>query len=139
MQGRLASLFRDNNRIAVVVFIAIILAPFGYSMVRPVLTQGSPADDVFLELPDGGECVRETSYMRFHHMNLLKDTREDVIRHGIRGEITLGGCRECHTYRGQFCNQCHDAVTLNLDCFGCHYYPDSAEDSVRIEGEGYHG
>ena len=137
MQDKLSGLFRDNHRFAVVVFILIILAPFGYSLVRPVFTQGSAMSDVFLDLPDEGECVRETSYMRFHHMDLLKETREDVVRNGIRGEISLNGCRECHTYRGQFCNQCHDAVTLSVDCFGCHYYPESAEDSLRIEAGGH--
>jgi hypothetical protein len=139
MQGKLSTLFRDNHRLAVLVFIIIILAPFGYSLVRPVFTQGSPAGRVFLEIPDEGECVRETEYMRFHHMDLLKETREDVVRYGIRGEITLSGCRECHTYREQFCNRCHNAVTLHLDCFGCHYFPESPADSVRIEGEGHDG
>ncbi len=139
MQDRLSGLFRDNNRIAVVIFVLIILAPFGYSLVRPVLTQGSAADEVFLELPDEGECVRETGYMRFRHMDLLKQTRENIIREGVRGDITLSGCRECHTYREQFCNRCHNAVTLKLDCFGCHYYPESVADSLRIEGEEHDG
>jgi len=139
MQDKLSGLFRDNNRIAVLAFVLIILAPFGYSLVRPVFTQGSPVDRAFLDIPDEGECVRETEYMRFHHMDLLKQTREDVIRRGIRGDITFNGCRECHTYREQFCNKCHDAVTLNVDCFGCHYYPESAADSLRMEGEGHDG
>ena len=46
MQDKLSGLFRDNNRIAVVIFVLIILAPFGYSLVRPVFTQGSPASQV---------------------------------------------------------------------------------------------
>jgi hypothetical protein len=137
MQDKLSGLFRDNNRLAVLVFVIIILAPFGYSLVRPVFTQGTAVEDVFLDLPEQGECVRETAYMRFHHMDLLKEVREEVIRDGVRGEITLSGCRDCHTYRETFCNRCHDAVTLSVDCFGCHYYPESVEDSVRLEGEGH--
>ena len=139
MQEKLSSLFGDNNRLWVLVFVLVILAPFGYSMVRPVLTQGTEPGEVFLDIPNEGECVREVEYMRFRHMDLLKETREEVIRGGVRGEITLSGCRDCHTYREQFCNKCHDAVTLKLDCFGCHYYPESVEDSVRIEGEGHNG
>jgi hypothetical protein len=139
MQGKLSTLFRDYNRFAVAGFILLILAPFGYSLVRPVFTQGSSATDVFLDVPSEGECVRETAYMRFRHMDLLKETREDVIRTGIRGDITLSGCRECHTYREGFCNRCHNAVTLRVDCFGCHYYPESVADSLRIEGEGHDG
>ncbi len=139
MQERISGLFRDNNRFAVLIFVLIILAPFVYSLVRPVFTQGSSAPEVFLDIPDEGECVRETSYMRFHHMDLLKETREEVIREGIRGEITVSGCKDCHSYRENFCNKCHDAATLNLDCFGCHYYPESVEDSLRLEGEGHDG
>ncbi len=139
MQEKLSSLFSDNNRKWVLAFILIILAPFAYSLVRPVLARGSSPEDVFLTLPNEGECVRETEYMRFRHMDLLRTTREEVIRNGVRGEITLSGCRDCHTYRGEFCNKCHDAVTLNLDCFGCHYYPESTEDSVSIESEGHSG
>jgi len=137
IQEKVSSLFRDNNRVAVLVFVLVIIAPFGYSVVRPVFTQGSSTDEVFLDIPDEGECVRETAYMRYHHMDLLKEVREDVIRNGIRGEISVNGCRECHTYRGQFCNQCHEAVTLHVDCFGCHYYPESPEDSVRLESGGH--
>ena len=139
MQEKLSSLFINNNRIWVAAFVVIILAPFAYSLVRPVVARGSAPGDVFIELPDEGECVRDTEYMRFHHMDLLRETREDVIRKGVRGEITLSGCRDCHTYRGQFCNKCHEAVTLSVDCFGCHYYPESAEDSVRIEEGGHDG
>lgn len=137
MQEKASGLFRDNNRIAVLVFVLIILAPFAYSIVRPVVTQGSAVDREFLDIPESGECVRETEYMRFRHMDLLKQMREEVIREGIRGEVSLNGCRDCHTYRGQFCNKCHDAVSLTLDCFGCHYYPESVEDSLHIEAGGH--
>ena len=137
MQEKLSSLFINNNRIWVAAFVVIILAPFAYSLVRPVVARGSAPGDVFIELPDEGECVRDTEYMRFHHMDLLRETREDVIRQGVRGDITLSGCRDCHTYRGEFCNKCHEAVTLSVDCFGCHYYPESVEDSVRIEAGGH--
>lgn len=139
MKDKLSGVFTKNNRVAVWIFVLIILAPFAYSVVRPVVTRGSSPGDVFIELPDEGECIREIEYMRFHHMDLLKETREDVIRRGVRGDVTLGGCRDCHTYRGQFCNKCHDAVTLSVDCFGCHYYPESLEDSLRMEGEGHDG
>ena len=115
----------------------IILVPFVYGLVRPVTTSGEADARLFLERPDEEheECVRETTYMRFQHMELLKQVREDVIRHGIRGEITLSGCRECHTSRERFCNKCHDAASLILDCFGCHYYPEPGEESPTAERE----
>jgi hypothetical protein len=61
--------------------------------------------------------------MRFYHMNLLKDIRDEFVRDGKRGEIGLYTCKECHTSRADFCNKCHNAVALYPDCYGCHYYP----------------
>ncbi|UCD25141.1 MAG: hypothetical protein JSW51_04230 [Gemmatimonadota bacterium] len=130
-------LHQKNTGRFVAAAVLIILVPFVYGLVRPVTTSGETDARLFLERPDEEheECVRETTYMRFQHMELLKQTREDVIRHGIRGEITLSGCRECHTSRERFCNKCHDAASLILDCFGCHYYPEPGEENPTPERE----
>ena len=79
----------------------------------------------FLEkpAPEHDKCVRETTYMRHHHWELLRGIREEVVRYGMRGEVGLNGCRDCHTKRERFCDQCHTAVSLTPDCWGCHYYP----------------
>ncbi len=104
--------------------IVILLIPLVYSLVGSVAT----SDEVFLELPEGYDsCVRDTEYMRFHHWELLLELREKVVRHGERQEITLDKCRSCHQNRERFCNQCHDAVSLKPDCWGCHYYPEKPE------------
>jgi len=112
-----------NRTIAIVVAVSalIILFPLGYSVVGVAFSPPRP----FLEKPDEKHenCVRDTSYMRFHHMDLLKELREEAVREGKGGEISVNSCRECHTSRKQFCNQCHNAVNLYVDCFGCHYYP----------------
>ena len=103
----------------------IILIPLGYSFVSPLLAQDAVVEEPFLEMPDASHanCVRETEYMRYHHWELLRQIREEVVRYGIRGEVGLRQCRECHTSRERFCNRCHDSVSLYPDCFGCHYYP----------------
>ena len=102
-----------------------MLIPLGYSALAPAFSRGGEAGDVFLERPDPvyQNCVRETSYMRFHHWELLRQIREDVVRYGIRGDVGLHRCGECHTSRARFCNRCHDATSLYPDCFDCHYYP----------------
>lgn len=119
----------------------IILAPFGYGLIRPVAGFGSSETPTFLDMPDEQyqECVRETTYMRYRHMDLLKQTREEVIRDGIRGEITLSGCRDCHTSRERFCNQCHEAAGLSVDCFGCHYFPEPGDEIQEAESEAQDG
>ena len=65
---------------------------------------------------------------------ILKETIEKsqldilikVIRYGIRDEVTLAGCGECHINRERFCDRCHLAASVTLDCFKCHYYPESS-------------
>lgn len=108
-----------------VVIILAILIPFGYSVVDRVVAQGPDPAELFLEYPDPQytACVEDTEYMRYHHWELLRRTREEVVRFGVRGEVDLNRCRDCHTSRERFCNRCHDATSLTPDCFGCHYYP----------------
>ena len=105
--------------------IVVVLLPFAYSVVSPLAAQDVGDAERFLERPDPKHerCVRDTAYMRFHHWELLREIREEVVRYGIRGELGLKNCSECHTSRERFCNQCHDAVSLYPDCFDCHYYP----------------
>ena len=126
----------DDKRslIAIGVLVLFVLIPVSYSVVSYVSARSAKP---FLEKPDPAkyqECVRDTEYMRFHHWELLAKTREDVVRHGIRGDVTLSGCRECHANRERFCNECHNAVNLTPDCFGCHYYPATPEEAPAGEG-----
>ena len=126
MPNKETSLHCGKGRARLTVWlIVLLLAPFAYSVVSRFVPKGAASDEVFLERPAAKykNCVKETDYMRYHHWELLRQTREQVVRYGIRGEIALDKCRECHENREGFCNQCHNAVSLTLDCFQCHYYP----------------
>ena len=121
----------DKKTTAVIVLAAavIILFPIGYSVVSVAF----PGPDPFLDIdepayqPDekNAACIggRDRTYMRFHHMDLLKEIRDQVVREGARAEIGLDDCWQCHTSRERFCNRCHNAVNLQPDCFRCHYDP----------------
>ncbi len=100
----------------------VILVPVVYSVFARVAARGAEAP----EKPDAKytKCVKPTEYMRFHHWELLRGLREEVVRDGIRGDISLDGCWNCHQSKVRFCDRCHDAATVRPDCFGCHYYPD---------------
>jgi hypothetical protein len=102
-----------------------MLLPLGYSVVSSLFAREPAMPQGFLERPDPKyeNCVRETTYMRFHHWELLREIRKEVVRYGERGDLGLSKCSECHTSRERFCNRCHEAVSLYPDCFGCHYYP----------------
>ncbi len=123
----------DGNLIKVVFPLLVIISPLGYSFLDAVFA-GDPRDgEPFLEMPaePNEGCVRETDFMRFHHWELLREVRDQVVRSGVRNEISLDGCRGCHPSRERFCNRCHEAVSLQPDCFGCHYYPATPEAAAQ--------
>jgi hypothetical protein len=124
----------SRGTIVAIAIIAMVI-PLGYSLADRFLRDVSAVPAPFLERPAAKyeKCVRDTEYMRFHHMELLRQIREEVIREGRRGQIGLNTCRECHTNRSTFCNRCHEAVSLNVDCFGCHYYPESPSELVAMK------
>lgn len=114
----------SSSAFAAIPFVIIVL-PLLFSVFSFVFAEDKPQDEVFLQMPapEHKECVRDTEFMRHHHWELLRAVREDVVRYGKRGEISLRKCRDCHTSREDFCMKCHVATSLTPDCFGCHYYP----------------
>jgi hypothetical protein len=85
----------------------------------------------------GGQCVRETQWMRNNHMVLLKKDRDFTVHEGIRTvDGSLSECVACHsnTENGkhvpvnamegpdgkQFCASCHAFTGVKLNCFQCH-------------------
>ena len=119
---------KSNNKSSTAVVaipVVIIVLPLLISLFSFVFAQDSQDSQPFLEKPASQykECVRDTEFMRHNHWVLLQSVREDVVRYGIRSEISLNKCRECHKKRERFCKKCHDATSLTPDCFGCHYYP----------------
>ena len=115
----------NKNVVFAAIPILIILILILYGVLSNVVAIGSEPPQVVLERPDSKyeKCVRDTEYMRFHHWELLREIRENVVRFGKRGEAGLNKCKECHTSRVNFCDQCHNAVSMSPDCFGCHNYP----------------
>lgn len=128
MRGTTMSEKEPTNRrttLLLAIPMVILLLPIGYSVLTSLFAQGAEPPEAFLEQPDPKyeACVRETTYMRFHHWELLRAVREEVVRYGQRGDVGLKKCKECHTSRERFCDQCHNAVSLHPDCWGCHDYP----------------
>ena len=109
----------------VVIVVVLILIPLAFSVFPQILPNRTDSSESFLEKPDPKytDCIREASYMRFHHWELLRGIREEVVRYGIRSDEGLSKCPECHTSRERFCDQCHNAASVAPDCFSCHYYP----------------
>ena len=120
-----STVLTEKNRAAwATAFAIVILLPVGLSLLGLVIPERGEVPQVFLEHvdPQWENCVRDSSYMRFRHMDVLKEARSDVIRKGLKGGITLKGCGDCHVNRDQFCDKCHERASVILDCWGCHYY-----------------
>ena len=116
----------SGQTLLAVILVLALLLPLGYSVVARMIPQDAGIPEVFLERPDAkyDRCLEKTRYMRYHHWELLRGIREDIVRYGHREKnIGLYRCPECHTSRERFCDRCHDAVSLTPDCFDCHYYP----------------
>jgi hypothetical protein len=125
-------ILNGNTRLLVVaVSLAVILFPLGYSVVSAPFSHGAEQP----EPASGDYCLGsiDPAYMRFHHMELLQQARDEIVREGKTGdimcegrsvEVKLENCWQCHPSRERFCNRCHVAVNLYPNCFRCHYDPD---------------
>ena len=122
--AKLLQWLRGRGGIAVGV-LALLVLPLAYSVVSHLVARATVAPAGLLERPDPEHerCLEDTAYMRFHHWELLRRVREEVVRYGARGEVGLKRCMECHKSRERFCDRCHESVSLSPDCFGCHHYP----------------
>ncbi len=130
---RIENMLKNNKgAITVIILALIILLPIGFYAIRDAFSKNS---EPFLEMPDPkhSECVRDREYMRFQHWVLLKELREKVVREGKEVDVALSDCRDCHTNRERFCNECHNVANVNLDCFDCHYYPESYPESKMVQ------
>jgi hypothetical protein len=107
------------------VFAGLVTAPVWYGIGRG---KGEPPE---LQRPVGAkQCVEPTPFMRAHHMELLDEWRDAVVRRaekvyvaadGQRHDISLTGtCLRCHEDPDKFCNKCHAYVGVEAFCWDCH-------------------
>lgn len=114
----------------------IILCPFAYSVGRFAWTSISTPKPFLQVAADASKrCVRDPAWMRQNHRVLLQELRDRTVRQGIRNEITLHSCSQCHKDKAQFCDKCHTAANLHPDCFDCHSYSTTVRPVVSSAGE----
>ena len=114
-----------------VIALAVLTSPIWYS-----LTAGEPGDRPELATPKGDECVGDVDYMRGHHMDLLEDWRNEVVREGntekykstsgkeYEKSLTKTCLLQCHvteeTGQEGFCGKCHEYADVYPTCWDCH-------------------
>jgi len=127
-----------NIVIGLLVFVIIAAFPVWYT-----LTVGTAGERPELEMPvfdplsesivpvDSLVCVEEREYMLGHHMDILDDWRDAVVRDGEKTytsrsngrtfEMSLTRtCLSCHANREAFCGRCHDYADVDPYCWDCH-------------------
>ena len=81
----------------------------------------------------GDNCVRDSAWMTAHHMDLLNQWRDEVVRQDARFEVGADGaeyerslsntCLGCHVNKDQFCDKCHNYMGVDPYCWDCHVVP----------------
>jgi hypothetical protein len=135
--------------VGLVIAVAALTFPFWYALAGP--RGGSPPE---VELPAGESkrCVEDRDFMKAHHMELLNQWRDAVVRDGGKEyeseeypgdvyEMSLTRtCLGCHDVtdesaasvggeptppgRARFCYQCHAYVDVEPTCWECHLVPE---------------
>jgi len=130
--------------VGLIVGIALLTFPLWYAS-----ASGSAAPPPDPKVPEG-KCVEDREYMRAHHMELLDQWRDDVVREGKKTYKSQDGtvyemsltrtCLKCHAdvpdaepasagadragRRGPtFCLECHDYANVEIICWNCHLEP----------------
>ncbi len=118
--------------VGVIIFLAIFALPFWYSQVTGEADFDPHPDVTSLQERGITECVESADYMRSKHVNLLDEWRDEVVRGADRVYISkeygteydkslTDTCLEaCHDNKSEFCDQCHDYVGVQPDCWECH-------------------
>ena len=114
-----------------VIFFVILAFPFWYNM-------GAKTPVPELELTEKAQeaetCIEDTDFMTREHMQLLNEWRDEVVRNGNRIYVAKDGeehvasltsnCMDCHSNKADFCDRCHDYVSVDPYCWDCHTYPE---------------
>lgn len=123
---------RDKGKIIAGLVCFLVLVTFPMWRTLGAAGHDSPPE---LKLPENEtRCVEDTGYMTAHHMDLLDDWRDAVVRRGKRDytskafgtqyEMSLTRtCMGCHNNRKAFCLECHSFANVELRCWDCHVEP----------------
>ena len=123
---------RDKGRIflGLGAFLVLISFPVWYN----VATGKATYTPELAKVTKATECVRDSVWMTANHMDLLDEWRDRVVREGERWDVDAHGrevemslthtCLNCHEKRAEFCDKCHNFVSVDPYCWDCHVDPE---------------
>ena len=123
---------------ALAVFLALATFPFWYTFGAAGDASPPPRDPP----KNGSRCIEDKEWMAAHHMELLDQWRNEVVRHGDKTAYTsaafggqykkslTGTCMTCHSIdqtcdsnSNMSCSKCHDYANVQPRCWDCHLEP----------------
>ncbi len=115
--------------IGLAIFLALLSFPIWYNVASG---EGGIKPDPKIVTSEKA-CVEEVGYMRANHMDLLNTWRETVVRQdnrvhtapsGRKFEMSLSNtCMSCHSNKSDFCDACHNYLSISPYCWDCHIEP----------------
>lgn len=118
-----------------IIFVILLTFPFYYNLGKAVAKPELKIDTPEIQkLPENERrCIESKEFMRSEHMKLLNDWRDSVVRDINRIYVGAGGkkyvmslqntCMNCHSNKKDFCDKCHNYVTVKPYCWNCHIEP----------------
>ncbi len=121
-------MFNKTQVIAgIVIFVVLITFPFW-------INRGKVAPTPELKLTEKAkkakECIVPKASMKATHMQILDIWRNSVVRDADRKYVTIEGmvfdmclsntCLDCHSNKSEFCDKCHNYVSVKPYCWDCH-------------------
>ena len=127
-----------NDRLKIILglvaFLVIITFPLWYNLASGKATYRPEPEIATKSVPGKERCVADALWMKKHHMDLLNEWREAVVRQGQRIHVTADGrkmtmslthtCLDCHSNKADFCDRCHNYLDVKPYCWDCHLEPE---------------
>jgi len=120
--------------IGLIIGLGFFISPFIYDAGKAAK---APEPQLTPKAKEAKSCVRDISYMKTSHMQLLDEWRHTVVRDAERYYKSPSGkvyykslqvtCLDCHSNKTKFCDQCHDYMGEDPYCWDCHIEPKENE------------
>ena len=116
------------------IFIGLVTFPFLYNIGKVNAKPELKIDTPVIEQLKEKECVESEEFMKANHMQLLNKWRDMAVRDGERVYVNRKGekyeislqntCLKCHSNKKEFCDKCHNYMSVKTHCWDCHLVPE---------------
>ena len=120
--------------VGLIVFAGIVTFPFIYNLGKVNAKPEPKIDTPVIQQLKEKNCIESKEFMKANHMQLLNKWRDMVVRNGKRVYVNSKGekyeislqntCLKCHSNKKEFCDECHNYMSVKTHCWDCHLVPE---------------